>query len=336
MLGIETSCDDTSVALLNGNQILSNVVSSQVKIHQIYGGVVPELASRHHLDNINWVLHQAVEQAGLDSNNIEGIGVTYGPGLVGSLLVGLNAAKALAYAWQIPFVGVNHLEAHLHSVFLEHPQAELPMLCIIASGGHTSLYHLKTKDEYELLGETRDDAIGEAFDKVAKLLGLGYPGGPIIDRIADRVGANEIGLSKANFGEETYDFSYSGIKTAVLYYVQKKKVPLYSGGPPYPEEIVRICRSFQTIAIEMLLEPLKRACSRLKPRSVSFSGGVACNSYLREQARLWGESAGLPVYFPSLMLSTDNAAMIAAVAHHKLMRGMRDSLKLNAEPNLRY
>lgn len=329
VLGIETSCDDTSVAVLKGKEILSNVVSSQVKVHQIYGGVVPELASRHHLDNFNWVLQKAIDDSKVASNQIEGIGVTYGPGLVGSLLVGLNAAKALSYAWEIPFVGVNHLEAHLHSVFLEHPDAELPMLCIIASGGHTSLYHLETKDMYKLLGETRDDAVGEAFDKVAKLLGLGYPGGPIIDRIANKIGANDIGLTKANFGEDTYDFSYSGIKTAVLYYVQKK-------GVPDSEEIVRICRSFQTIAIEMLLDPLKKAYGRLKPKSVSFSGGVACNSYLREQAYAWGQSTGVPVYFPSLILSTDNAAMIASVAQHKLSHGIHDSLALNAEPNLRY
>jgi len=183
VLGIETSCDETSVAVLDGNRILSNVVLSQVKVHEAFGGVVPELASRHHLDNIGWVLEEAVRRSGQSSNTIEGIGATYGPGLVGSLLVGLNVAKAVSYAWNIPFVGVNHLEAHLHSIFLENPEAELPMLCVIASGGHTSLYHLKTKDEYEILGGTRDDAVGEAFDKVAKLLGLGYPGGPVIDRL---------------------------------------------------------------------------------------------------------------------------------------------------------
>src|SRR3990172_3326784 len=216
VLGIETSCDETSVAVLDGNRILSNVVLSQVKVHEAFGGVVPELASRHHHDNIGWVLEEAVRRSGQSSNTIEGIGATYGPGLVGSLLVGLNVAKAVSYAWNIPFVGVNHLEAHLHSIFLENPEAELPMLCVIASGGHTSLYHLKTKDEYEILGGTRDDAVGEAFDKVAKLLGLGYPGGPVIDRLGDRQTSNRVGLSKANFGEETYDFSYSGIKTAVL------------------------------------------------------------------------------------------------------------------------
>ncbi len=335
VLGIETSCDDTSVAVLEGSRILSNLVSSQVKIHEKYGGVVPELASRHHLDNISWVLEEAIRQAGLDSR-VDGIGVTYGPGLVGSLLVGLNVAKGLAFSWGTPFVGVNHLEAHLHSVFLENPDAELPMLCIIASGGHTSLYHLKTKDDYELLGETRDDAVGEAFDKVAKMLGLGYPGGPVIDRLANRQSSNQAGLTRANFGSETYDFSYSGIKTAVLYYISRQSIASYNGSGNVPAEIVKICRSFQTIAIEMLLDPLQRAAMRLRPRSVSFSGGVACNSYLREEAAKWSAKTGIPAYFPSLVLSADNAAMIAAVAQHKLSRGIQSSLALNAEPNLRY
>jgi N6-L-threonylcarbamoyladenine synthase len=210
------------------------------------------------------------------------------------------------------------------------------MLCVIASGGHTSLYHLKTKDDYELLGETRDDAVGEAFDKVAKLLGLGYPGGPVIDRLVDKQTSNRIGLTKANFGTDTYDFSYSGIKTAVLHYIRKNSIPFYPGTGPYSEEIIEICRSFQTVAIEMLLVPLKKACFRLKPRSISFSGGVACNTLLRQQAKEWGEAAGVPVYFPSFILSTDNAAMIAAVAHHKLSRGIRSSYALNADPNLKY
>jgi N6-L-threonylcarbamoyladenine synthase len=329
ILGIETSCDETSVAVLDGNKILSNVISSQVKIHEKYGGVVPELASRHHLDNITWVLQEAITQSGLKEKQLEGIGVTYGPGLVGSLLVGLNTAKGLSYAWGIPYVGVNHLEAHLHSVFLEHPEAKMPMLSVIASGGHTSLYFLQSKDEYRLLGETRDDAIGEAFDKVAKLIGLGYPGGPIIDRIANCVAANLLGLQKAKFNEDTYDFSYSGIKTAVLHHVQKK-------GPLSQDDIFNICCSFQTIAIEMLMDPLKKAFARLQPRSISFSGGVACNSYLRLVAQQWGKQNDVPVYFPSLILSTDNAAMIAAVAHHKLSAGIRHGLELNADPNLRY
>jgi len=336
ILGIETSCDDTSVAVLEGSRIRSNLVSSQVKVHEKYGGVVPELASRHHLDNISWVLEEAVRQADLGDSAVDGIGVTYGPGLVGSLLVGLNVAKGLAYSWNVPFVGVNHLEAHLHSVFLEHPDAELPMLCVIASGGHTSLYQLKTKDDYELLGETRDDAVGEAFDKVAKMLGLGYPGGPVIDRLANRQSSNKVGLRRANFGAETYDFSYSGIKTAVLYHISRQTVRPHDGSGNPSDEIVEVCRSFQTVAIEMLLEPLQRAAIRLRPRSVSFSGGVACNSYLREEAAAWGQRTGIPVYFPSLILSADNAAMIAAVAHHKLSRGIHSPLSLNAEPNLRY
>jgi N6-L-threonylcarbamoyladenine synthase len=301
VLGIETSCDETSVAILRDQIILSNVISSQVKVHETYGGVVPELASRHHLDNIGWVLQDALKQADVSQKEIDGIGVTYGPGLVGSLLVGLNLAKALAYAWKIPYVGVNHLEAHLHSIFLEHPDAELPMLSIIASGGHTSLYHLQTRDEYRLLGETRDDAIGEA-----------------------------------HFGEDTYDFSYSGIKTAVLHHSQKNNVRPHDGSAVVPEPIVDICKSFQTVAIEMLLDPMKKAYHRLKPRAVSFSGGVACNTYLRAQAEAWGKDNNVPVYFPSLVLSTDNAAMIAAVAIHKLSSGVSNKLDLNADPNLRY
>ena len=336
VLGIETSCDETSVAVLEDQKILSNVISSQIKVHATYGGVVPELASRHHLDNIGWVLQESLQQAGKTGKEIDGIGVTYGPGLVGSLLVGLNVAKGLSYAWKVPYVGVNHLEAHLHSIFLENSQAELPMLSVIASGGHTSLYHLQTKDDYRLLGETRDDAIGEAFDKVAKLMGLGYPGGPVIDRISAKTRANRIGLSKANFGEDTYDFSYSGIKTAVLHYTQKNNVQPHDGSAVVSDVIVDICRSFQTVAVEMLLEPVKKAYQRLKPRAISFSGGVACNSYLRAEAETWGRQVGVPVYFPSLVLSTDNAAMIAAVAHHKLSQGITHGLELNADPNLRY
>ncbi len=335
VLGIETSCDETSAAVLDDHRILSNVISSQVKIHEKYGGVVPELASRHHLDNIGPVLQEAIESSKISLQHIHGIGATYGPGLVGSLLVGLNVAKSLALALNIPFVGVNHLEAHLHSVFLEYPDAELPMLSVIASGGHTSLYLMRTPDVYQILGQTRDDAIGEAFDKVAKLLGLGYPGGPIIDRLADRKTENTLGLTHAQFGSDTYDFSYSGIKTAVLYHVHRNNIPAYAGNA-YSPEIIAICRSFQTIAIDMLMNPLKRAASRLKPKSVSFSGGVACNSYLREIASEWGRSQNLPVYFPSLILSTDNAAMIASVARHKLSRGITHPLTLNADPNLKY
>lgn len=336
VLGIETSCDETSAAVLDGNRILSNVISSQTRVHEAFGGVVPELASRHHLDNISWVVNEALRQSGLNIDRLGGIGATYGPGLVGSLLVGLNAGKALAYGRNLPFVGVNHLEAHLQSTFLEHPDAEIPMLCVIASGGHTSLYHLKTRSEYDLLGTTRDDAIGEAFDKVAKLLGLGYPGGPVIDRLAARVASNKLSLSRANFGEATYDYSYSGIKTAVLYHVHRNHIQPYPGsGDPSPE-IVEICRSFQTIAIEMLLDPVKRAAAKLRPSAVAFSGGVACNSYLRETAKAWGAKNGLPVYFPSPVLSTDNAAMIAAVAHQKLSLGIRHDLSLNADPNLKY
>ena len=324
------------MAVLQDRKILSNVISSQTKVHEQFGGVVPELASRHHLDNIGWVLEEAVRRAGISLDAVEGIGATYGPGLVGSLLVGLNVAKAIAFARRIPFIGVNHLEAHLHSIFLEHSNAELPMLGVIASGGHTSLYHIKTLDEYQLLGSTRDDAIGEAFDKVAKMLGLGYPGGPVIDRLAAGVAENSIGLTRANFGTDTYDFSYSGIKTAVLYHMHRNKIPEYPGNGPYSDEIVKICRSFQTVAVDMLMDPLKKASQRLKPSSISFSGGVACNSLLREVAKEWGSRAGLPVYFPSPVLSTDNAAMIAAVADYKLERGLRHDLTLNADPNLRY
>lgn len=336
VLGIETSCDETSAAVLDGNRILSNIISSQIRVHEQFGGVVPELASRHHLDNISWVVGEAIRQSGIALDQLQGIGATYGPGLVGSLLVGLNAAKAMAYACGLPFVGVNHLEAHLHSIFLEHPEAEIPMLCVIASGGHTSLYHLKSRSDYEILGSTRDDAIGEAFDKVGKLLGLGYPGGPVIDRLAAKIGSNVLGLTRANFGEETYDYSYSGIKTAVLYHVQRNHVDPYSGVGEVPHKIVEICRSFQTVAVEMLLDPVKRAARKLHPSTIAFSGGVACNSYLRESAKAWGAGSGLPVYFPSPVLSTDNAAMIAAVAHHKLSSGIRHDLTLNADPNLKY
>lgn len=342
VLGIETSCDETSAALVDGTRILSNVISSQVKVHEKFGGVVPELASRHHLANITPVLRQTFRDAGITTNTVEVIGATYGPGLVGSLLVGLNTAKALSCAWHVPFVGVNHLEAHLHSIFLDHPQAEMPMLSVIASGGHTSLYFVNTKDDYKMLGQTRDDAIGEAFDKVAKLLGLGYPGGPVIDRIAQKQASNVLGLKRPNFGHDTYDFSYSGLKTAVLYHVHRNNIPEFGGRnselgeAAYPESIREICRSFQTMAIEILMEPLRKAASRLRPQSVSFSGGVACNSYLREVAHQWGREKGIPVYFPSMVLSTDNAAMVAAVAQHKISQGIHHDMSLNADPALKY
>lgn len=342
MLGIETSCDETSAALVDGSRILSNVISSQVKVHEKFGGVVPELASRHHLANITPVLRQTFLEANISTNTVESIGATYGPGLVGSLLVGLNTAKALAYAWGVPFVGINHLEAHLHSIFLDQPEAEMPMLSVIASGGHTSLYLVKTKDDYTMLGQTRDDAVGEAFDKVAKLLGLGYPGGPVIDRIAQKQASKALGFNRPNFGQDTYDFSYSGLKTAVLYHVHRNNIPEFDaresgpGEPQYPESIREICRSFQTMAIEILMDPLRRAASRLNPQSVSFSGGVACNSYLREVAYEWGRQEGIPVYFPSMILSTDNAAMVAAVAHHKILHGIRHDMSLNADPALKY
>jgi N6-L-threonylcarbamoyladenine synthase len=362
VLGIESSCDETAAAILkDGRIILSNVVASQVNVHRRYGGVVPELASRHHLENVVPAVRSAMEEAGVTGRELRGIAVTQGPGLVGALLVGVNYAKALSFAWGIPLVGVNHLEGHIYSVPLELARCEaemhlpptdwhslFPAVALVVSGGHTSLYWVKRIGHdglqsacYQLIGRTRDDAAGEAFDKVAKLLHLGYPGGPVIDRLAKRGDPNAVPLPVSKIRDGKMDFSFSGLKTAVLRFVQKnlgrevEEIEVTRRKENFletlPQPIYDLLASFQNKAIETLLTRTRQAVELYRPRAVMISGGVSCNSRLREVFNATFLKQDVPVYFPSPILSTDNAAMIAAAGHPKLIAGETANLTLNAD-----
>jgi len=329
VLGIESSCDDCAAAVIkDGREILSHAIHSQLETHRPYGGVVPELASRNHLEKIIPVLEQAMETAGLDWTALNGVAATYGPGLVGSLLVGLSAAKALAFSLNIPFCGINHLEGHLLAIFLEDAAPSFPFLGMIVSGGHTSLYRVDDFGRYGLLGQTRDDAAGEAFDKVAKLLGLGYPGGIALDRIAKEGNPEAFPFPRAMSTSKDLDFSFSGLKTSVRYFVQKH------GQAFAHERLADLVASFQEAVVETLLHKVVQAVSRTEIRSVVISGGVASNSRLRARMKEAAEAEGFEVHFPSPHLCTDNAAMIAAVGYRYLERGITSPLSLNAEPNL--
>ena len=326
VLGIETSCDETAAAVLeDGGKILSNVVYSQIALHRPYGGVVPELASRKHLEKIVPVVEKALAQAGKSLEAIEGIAVTRGPGLVGALLVGLCFAKSLSVAREIPFIGVNHLEGHICSIFLEQ-KVPLPFLSLTVSGGHTSLFLVTDIGSYQLLGQTRDDAAGEAFDKVAKLLNLGYPGGGIIEALA-REGTSSIPFPRAIPSRDSLDFSFSGLKTAVVNYVKR------SADPPNENQILPvkdIAASFQTAVVEMLIKKVILAQRKFKIGRLVLSGGVVSNGYLRDRFQMLAEEEGLDLYLPSPALCTDNAAMIAWVGNHYLERGRQDSLDIDA------
>jgi N6-L-threonylcarbamoyladenine synthase len=375
ILGIESSCDETAAAVVvDGREILSSVVSSQLDIHRKYGGVVPELASREHLRQIVPVVREALLQAGLDFADIDAVGVTQGPGLVGSLLVGVTYGRVLATELGKPLVPVNHLEGHVHAVFLEAhlggKAPELPAICLIVSGGHTLLYHVQTAAgngdasqrgfQYRRLGGTRDDAAGEAYDKVARLLALGYPGGPIIDQIAGKVAVSPLNFHEKdalNFGPvkikgNPYDFSFSGIKTAVLYYVrahpefsdeiESRKKALQEGRRKF-SDLLPLCSprtlslisKFQSAVVRDLVTRTLQAVAETGSRTVLVSGGVAANSELRDRFASKAAAIGVNVFFPSRALSTDNAAMIAAAAYPHLLAGDLASLDLNAEPNLR-
>jgi len=334
MLGIETSCDETAAAVLRDDAILSNVVSSQVKVHEKYGGVVPELASRHHVENIDTVLSLALQEAGVALGELDGVAVTCGPGLVGSLLVGISVAKALAYVLGIPFTGVNHLEGHVRSPFLEDPGLPLPALCLVASGGHTALYLLDGEERCCGLARTRD-AAGEAFDKVAKLMGLGYPGGPVIDRLAREGNPEAIRFPRTRMTDGTLDFSFSGLKTAVLRHVREKGLPEHRFPAPEPDQAVKdLLASFQKTAVEYMVDNTVRTARRERVSTVCLAGGVACNSLLRERMTETALREGWRFHAVSPALALDNAAMIAAVGRRRLTRGENSDLTLNADPNL--
>lgn len=336
ILGIETSCDETAAAIVeDGCIIRSNIVSSQVSTHQPYGGIVPELASREHIRNIVPVVEQALQAADVTFQQIDGIGVTYGPGLVGSLLVGLSYAKSLAFALNKPFVGVNHLEGHIYSVVFDNGPIQYPALALLVSGGHTELYAMPEAERYERLGHTRDDAAGEAFDKVAKLLGLGYPGGPIIDRLSQRGDAQAVQFTVPRMSDGTLDFSFSGLKTAVRRYVQERGWSPSPDPENPPQHIIDLVASFQRVIVKTLLHRVSNAIEQWHPRTIILAGGVACNSQLRREAKMLADQAGIPLYVPSPILTTDNAAMIAAAAYPKFMRGEHADYTLTAVASLK-
>ncbi len=336
VLGIETSCDETAAAVVrDGREILSSVIASQIETHKRFGGVVPEIASREHLDKIVPIVAEAFTRAQVAKEELGGIAVTIGPGLVGSLLVGVSYAKAMAFALDKPLVGVNHIEGHVYSVAFENPPIEYPALALIVSGGHTNLFFVPEARKYKVVARTRDDAAGEAFDKVAKLLGLGYPGGPIIERLARAGDPKAVKFSIPRMGDGRPDFSFSGLKTAVTKHVRESGLQPATDGEEPSQAIKDLAASFQSVVIRSLVGTTERLAAEYSPRTLIVAGGVACNRALREAASVAANNLGLPVYFPSPHLSTDNAAMIAAAGTVKLMAGERAGLDLNADVTLR-
>ena len=322
-LGIESSCDETSVSVVkNGREILSNIIDTQIPIHEKYGGVVPEIASRNHIEAISRVTKKALEDANVKFEDIDAITPTYGPGLVGALLVGLSYAKALSFAINKPLVGVNHIQGHIAANYITYPELKPPFLCVMTSGGNTQLIHVKNYTEFEVLGKTRDDAIGEAFDKVARVVGLGYPGGPKVDKLAKAGNPNAIELPKTHF--DNLDFSFSGIKTAVI--------NLHHKNPDVNKS--DLCASFEKTVTEILLENAEKALKQTGLKTIALAGGVSANSYIRNEF-LKLEKQGIKVFMPDLKLCTDNAAMIASAGYYNFIDGKRNSLDLNAIPNLK-
>ena len=330
VLAIESSCDETAAAVVvNGREVLSNVISSQIDIHKLYGGVVPEIASRKHIEKINQVIQEALEESGKTMEDIDAVCVTYGPGLVGALLVGVGAAKALAYATHKPLVGVHHIEGHISANFIENKDLEPPFLCLVASGGHSHLVIVKEYGEYEILGRTRDDAAGEAFDKVARAIGLGYPGGPKIDKLAKEGDPDAIEFPKASIDGAPYDFSFSGVKSAVLNYINGCKMKQV----PYNE--ADIAASFQKAVVGVLVDHTMKAAKGYGIKKVAIAGGVACNSALRQAMEDACQKRGYKFYRPSPILCTDNAAMIGAAGYYEYKKGVRHGWDLNAVPGLK-
>lgn len=330
ILAIESSCDETAAAVVvNGREVRSNVISSQIALHTLYGGVVPEIASRKHIEKINQVITQALEDADTTLEEIDAIGVTYGPGLVGALLVGVAEAKAIAYAAKKPLVGVHHIEGHICANYIENKELEPPFLCLVASGGHTHLVKVADYGKYEIIGRTRDDAAGEAFDKVARAIGLGYPGGPKIEKKAKEGNDKAIVFPKAKVAENPYDFSFSGLKSAVLNYINGCKMK--------QQEIneADIAASFQKAVIDVLVEHAVHAAKEYRIDKFAIAGGVASNQTLREAMEKACKERGIQFYHPSPIFCTDNAAMIGSAAYYEYLQGRRDGWDRNAVPNLK-
>ena len=329
-LGIESSCDETSAAVVvNGREVLSNIIASQIDTHKKFGGVVPEVASRMHIEVISGVVQEALEEAGVTLQDIDAIGVTYGPGLVGALLVGLQFAKGLAFSTKKPLVGVNHIEGHICANYIQHKDLKPPFVSLVVSGGHTFIVHVKDYGVYEVIGQTRDDAAGEAYDKVARALGLGYPGGPKIDKLAREGNPDSIAFPKANFHDKSLDFSFSGVKSAVLNYLNKAKMQNVEVNK------ADVAASFQKAVIEVLKDNVMETCKSRNVKKIAIAGGVASNSALRETIMNAASKKGIEVLFPAPVLCTDNAAMIGSAAYFNLVNGKISDLNLNAKPNLK-
>lgn len=330
ILGIESSCDETAAAVVcNGREVLSNVISSQIELHKLYGGVVPEIASRKHIEKINQVIEEALEEAKVTLDDIDAVAVTYGPGLVGALLVGVAEAKAICYAKKKPLVGVHHIEGHVSANYIEHPDLEPPFLCLIVSGGHTHLVLVNDYGEYQIIGRTRDDAVGEAFDKVARAIGLGYPGGPKIDKLAKEGNADAIRFPKAKIEDSPFDFSFSGVKSAVLNHI--------NGCNMKGKQVVEadIAASFQKAVIDVLVERTIKAAKAYNMKIVAIAGGVASNSALREAMEKACDKEGFNLSYPSPIYCTDNGAMIGVAGYYEYIKGIRHGWDLNAVPNLK-
>ena len=326
ILGIDTSCDDTCASIVeDGKRVLSNVVSSQVSVHHRYGGVVPELASREHIRNIVPVVEESIEKASVNIKDIDAIAVTVGPGLVGALLVGIYFAKAFSYAKGIPLIGVNHLEGHILSVFLEKRLPSFPFVALTVSGGHTNIYHVRDFGDYTVLGQTLDDAAGEAFDKIAKLLGLGYPGGRIIEKMALEGRDDAIDFPRAYLSKGSLDFSFSGLKTSVALYIKK-----WRDRNDNEISLKDIAASFQSAVVDILIDKLISATDQVGVKSIMLAGGVARNNYLRDKLQETIAGKGIDLYIPQPELCTDNGAMIAVAGYHRLIKGYRDDLTLDA------
>ncbi len=330
ILAIESSCDETAAAVVkDGREVLSNVISSQIALHTLYGGVVPEIASRKHIEKINQVIARALAQAGCNLEEMDAIAVTYGPGLVGALLVGVAEAKAIAYAKGIPLIGVHHIEGHISANYIENKELEPPFLCLVVSGGHTHLVRVMDYGKYEILGKTRDDAAGEAFDKVARAIGLGYPGGPKIEAAARQGDPSAIAFPKAKISDNPYDFSFSGVKSAVLNYINGCKM---KGEEIVPEDIAA---SFQKAVVDVLVAHAMYAAKEFGIKKLAIAGGVASNGALREAMEEACKKRGIAFYRPSPVLCTDNAAMIGAAGYYEYLAGTRHGWDLNAIPNLK-